>query len=122
MGLVGAVLVAVWAKGLIAETSRVLLDHEMDHPVVQKMREVIESLQTTVPVELLDLHVWRVGRDAYACALTLFSPDLGLTPRRLHEALAIHEELVHCTVEIRLTDSDPARSLDQALVQSTSSR
>ena len=34
MGLVGAVLVGVWAKGRIIETGKVLLDREMDHPVV----------------------------------------------------------------------------------------
>lgn len=100
MGLVGAVLVALWAKGLIAETSRVLLDREMDHPVVQEIREVIGSLQATAPVELVDLHVWRVARDAYACTLTLVSGDPALTPHQVRQALAVHEELVHCTVEI----------------------
>ena len=43
MGIVGAVLVAVWAKGLIIETGKVLLDREMDHPVVDEIREVVET-------------------------------------------------------------------------------
>ncbi len=101
MGLVGAVLVAVWAKGLIAETSRVLLDREMDHPVVAEIREVIDQLP--VDARLTDLHVWRVARDAYACALTVVSSDPTLTPALVREALAVHEELVHCTIEIHLT-------------------
>ena len=42
MGIVGAVLVAVWAKGLLMDTGKVLLDREMDHPVVDEIREVIE--------------------------------------------------------------------------------
>ena len=42
MGIVGAVLVAIWARRLIIDTSRVLLDREMDHPVVEEIREVIE--------------------------------------------------------------------------------
>lgn len=100
MGLVGAVLVANWARGLIAETSRVLLDREMDHPVVEEIREVIAGLDTSGQVELADLHVWRVARDAYACTLTLVCADPSLTPTRVREALAVHEELVHCTVEI----------------------
>ncbi len=100
MGIVGAVLIAVWAKGLIAETSRVLLDREMDHPVVAEIREVIEALNTATTVELVDLHVWRVARDGYACTLTLVSREEGLTPQQVREALAVHEELVHCTVEI----------------------
>jgi hypothetical protein len=43
MGIVGAVLVAVWAKGLIGDTGKVLLDREMDHPVVNEIREVVEA-------------------------------------------------------------------------------
>jgi cation diffusion facilitator family transporter len=37
MGIVGAIVVAVWAWGLIRQTSKVLLDSEMDHPVVQEI-------------------------------------------------------------------------------------
>ena len=109
MGLVGAVLVALWARGLIIETSRVLLDREMDHPVVEEIREVVAALPTGQPVRLTDLHVWRVARDAYACALTLVSGDRTLTPGRVREALAVHEEVVHCTVEIEFVDGqDPS--------------
>lgn len=43
MGIIGAILVAVWAKGLIIETAKVLLDREMDHPVVDEIREVVET-------------------------------------------------------------------------------
>ncbi len=105
MGLVGAVLVAVWARGLIAETSRVLLDREMDHPVVDEIREVIDQLPTTGATRLTDLHVWRVARDAYACVLTVVSSDPALTPAQVRQALAVHEELVHCTVEIHFTSA-----------------
>lgn len=43
IGIVGAVLVAVWARGLIAATAKVLLDREMDHPVVDEIRAAIEA-------------------------------------------------------------------------------
>lgn len=49
MGIVGAVLVAVWAKNLILETGKVLLDREMDAPVVAEIREVVEPAPTTRP-------------------------------------------------------------------------
>ena len=42
MGLVGAALVAVWALGLLRDSGRILLDAEMDAPVVAEVREVIE--------------------------------------------------------------------------------
>lgn len=41
MGLAGAALVAVWAKGLLADTGKVLLDREMDHPVTDEIRQGI---------------------------------------------------------------------------------
>ena len=43
MGLVGAVLVSVWAYGLLRDTGRVLLDAEMNAPVVAEIREVIDA-------------------------------------------------------------------------------
>jgi hypothetical protein len=38
MGIVGATLVAFWAKNLLVETGKVLLDREMDHPVMEEIR------------------------------------------------------------------------------------
>lgn len=100
MGIVGAVLVAVWAKGLVKETAKVLLDREMDHPVVDEIREVISQHTPPEITRLTDLHVWRVGKNAYACALSLVTMDSDLTPTSVRKQLAIHEEVVHITVEI----------------------
>jgi cation diffusion facilitator family transporter len=100
MGLVGAVLVAVWAKGLIIETGKVLLDREMDHPVVQEIREVVAELGAHGGSHLTDLHVWRVGKAVYSCALTVVTRDKNLTPALIREALRVHEEIVHATIEV----------------------
>lgn len=97
MGLVGAVLVAVWALGLLRDSSRVLLDAEMDAPVVQEIRDVLAAAPQ--PVVLTDLHVWRVGKGLYACIVALEARD-SVTPDVIRQQLAIHEELVHITVEI----------------------
>jgi cation diffusion facilitator family transporter len=105
MGLIGAVLVAVWARGLIAETSRVLLDREMDHPVVDEIREVIAERGAATHTLIADLHVWRVGRATYACAMSVVTHDAALTPREVRDWLSVHEEIVHATIEIhRCTD------------------
>jgi cation diffusion facilitator family transporter len=97
MGLAGAVLVTVWAQGLLRDTGRVLLDAEMDAPVVREVRDVIE--RGKVPARITDLHVWRVGRAKYACVISLVtsSQQDGDYFRR---ELAIHEELAHITVEV----------------------
>ncbi|MCK7575376.1 MAG: CDF family Co(II)/Ni(II) efflux transporter DmeF [Chromatiales bacterium] len=97
MGLVGAALVSVWAYGLVRDTGRVLIDAEMDRPVVAEVREVVAELP--VAAEIVDLHVWRVGRNRYACILSLVVTD-SLEPDSVRQALSVHEELVHVTVEI----------------------
>jgi len=104
-GLLGAVLVAAWSKKLLAQSGRVLLDREMDAPVVAEIREVIATLPDAGQTTLTDLHVWRIGNGIYACALSLLTHDATLTPLQIREKLGIHEEIVHATIEIHLCDA-----------------
>lgn len=104
-GLLGAGLVALWAKNLLLQSGRVLLDREMDHPVVAEIEQVIAQLPATGHTQLTDLHVWRVGNGAYACALSLLTHDSTLQPLAIRRQLAIHEEIVHATIEIHLCDT-----------------
>lgn len=97
MGVVGAVLVARWAVGLMRESGRILLDAEMDAPVVEEIRDVVRD---ELPgARIADLHVWRVARGSYACILALHEAG-DKTPDEVRRKLSIHEELVHVTVEI----------------------
>ena len=100
MGIVGAVLVAVWAKNLLSETGKVLLDREMDHPIVDEIREAVETGPAAGDTRIADLHVWRVGKGSYSCALSVVTHDQTLTPGRVRKQLAQHEEIVHTTIEI----------------------
>ena len=97
MGIVGAVMVALWAKSLVMETAKVLLDREMDHPVVDEIKQAVEADGQT---RVTDLHVWRVGKKVYSCALTAVTLDAQLTPNTLRKRLAIHEEIIHSTIEL----------------------
>ena len=96
-GIIGAILVAIWAKGLIVETGKVLLDREMDHPVVHDIMDSIEAGDTHVN----DLHVWRVGKNAFSCAITAITHDPAVTPAVIRARLAPHKEIVHSTIELR---------------------
>jgi cation diffusion facilitator family transporter len=97
MGLVGAVLVSVWAYSLLRDTGRVLLDAEMNVPVVAEIREVIAA--SPVKAQICDLHVWRVGKGKFACILSL-ATDNDASPEYFKQQLSIHEELVHISIEI----------------------
>jgi len=106
MGIAGAVLVSVWAYGLIRDSGKILLDAQMDAPVVQEIKDVIEH--SAVQATLSDLHVWQVGRGQYACIIVLDSDDK-VSADYVRQLLAIHEELVHITVEINRTSPIPNR-------------
>lgn len=96
MGIVGAVVIAVWSYSLIRDTGKVLLDADMDNPVVEEIREVIRN--TLFQAELYDLHVWRVGKGKFACIVGI-AADSSVDAAEVRKALQIHEELVHITVE-----------------------
>lgn len=107
MGVAGAMLVGVWAKGLLRDCARVLLDAEMDGPLVGQVRH---TLQEEAPgMTLQDLHLWRVAHDRYACIVALTVPETLaasgphplLSPEQLRRRLqARHPDLIHVTVEI----------------------
>jgi cation diffusion facilitator family transporter len=98
--LVGALLVAIWAKNLLADTSRVLLDREMDQPVVAEIREAIEEGGRASETRVADLHVWRVGKASYSCAVSVVTHDPALTPAKVRDWISVHEEVVHITIEV----------------------
>ncbi|TXD44374.1 CDF family Co(II)/Ni(II) efflux transporter DmeF [Xanthomonas campestris] len=105
MGIVGAVLVTVWAWGLLRSTGRVLLDAEMDAPVVAEVKQVIAELPYAIDIR--DLHVWRVASDRYACVVSLITAA-NIDADLVRDALQIHEELVHITVELQRPSAAPA--------------
>ncbi len=96
MGLVGGAVIGWWAKGLIGESARVLLDREMDAPVVERIRGAIES---DGDAEIADLHVWRVGRGSRAAVITIVA-DRPLEPATYRARLAAIPSLVHVSVEV----------------------
>ncbi|HRL76458.1 MAG TPA: CDF family Co(II)/Ni(II) efflux transporter DmeF [Candidatus Accumulibacter phosphatis] len=101
MGIVGSFLVARWAFGLISDTGRVLLDREMDHPLVDKVRQALTGdTAWQAPPQIDDLHVWRVGRDKFAVIASLASDDPSLTPAAVRQVLARYAELAHVSVEV----------------------
>src|SRR3546814_506883 len=53
MGIVGSILVARWAFGLLRESGKILLDAEMDQPVVEEIRDVVRSEEHTSELQSL---------------------------------------------------------------------
>ena len=105
VGVLGAVVIAIWAKSLLRETANVLLDREMDHPLAQQMRSAIE---VDGDAKVADLHLWRVGREHFA-AIVCVVADTPLAPAAYRERLSAHRQLVHVSVEVnRCMQAAPA--------------
>lgn len=102
MGIVGAILVTIWAVGLIKSTASVLLDAEMDKPIANRVKERVYSKVSVA--EVTDFHLWRVGKKHYACILSL-TTNSAVTADSMKELLKDVEELVHVTIEINVIRS-----------------
>ncbi len=96
VGVLGAVVIAVWARGLLRESANVLLDREMDHPLARTLRAALEA---DGDAKVADLHLWRVGREQFA-AIVCIVADAPLAPAAYRERLSAHQELVHVSVEV----------------------
>jgi len=99
MGLVGTVVIVSWAFTLLRDTSSILLDRipaHTDLPVV--IREGIEKDGDSV---ITDLHIWQVGVGKFAAIVSVVAHH-PKTPEEYRQALKIHEELVHVTVEVQI--------------------
>jgi cation diffusion facilitator family transporter len=97
VGLFASFVVAAWAWTLLRSTSRILLDAEMGAPVVEKIRQSLHA--APIPVQIRDLHVWRVGKASYACILSV-ATRAPVTPDYFRALLQAHAEIVHVTVEV----------------------
>ncbi|HUQ29646.1 MAG TPA: CDF family Co(II)/Ni(II) efflux transporter DmeF [Usitatibacter sp.] len=96
MAIVGAGVILWWAKGLLADSARVLLDREMDSPIVVEIRKAIQS---DGDAEIADLHVWRVGRASHAAVVTIVA-ERPLAPDAYRARLAGIASLMHVSVEV----------------------
>ncbi len=100
MGLIGAVVIAHWSVGLIRRSGRVLLDAEDTGPLVERVRRLLEADPDT---HVADLHVWRVGLQAYACIATVVSRGAA-SVETLKARIASVPQIRHVTIELNRRD------------------
>jgi cation diffusion facilitator family transporter len=104
IGLVGAAMIALWSVGLLRQTSKILLDREMDDPLAAQVRRRLESDHDA---RVADLHLWRVGDARFACHVTLVA-DRPLTADLYRERLHELDALAHVSIEVNRCRGDAA--------------
>jgi cation diffusion facilitator family transporter len=100
MGLVGSVVIGQWAYSLVRQTTVILLDRipaSSDLPVV--IREGIENDGDSI---ITDLHIWQLGVNQFAAIIKIVAHH-PKPPDEYRQALKIHEELVHVSVETQIS-------------------
>jgi cation diffusion facilitator family transporter len=95
VGIVGAVVIASWAVGLIRASGSVLLDVNSDG----KMEGVIRQRLETRGDRVTDLHLWQIGPGHRAAIVSLISDD-PLPPSHYKRRLSGLHGLSHVTVEV----------------------
>lgn len=94
MGIVGGIVIAVWAWNLLRDTAAVLLDASDPHLEA----EVREQVEGPGDARITDLHIWRIGPGAHAAIVSV----AGTADREaIRERLLPVHELAHVTIETR---------------------
>ena len=95
VGIVGSLVIASWAYGLIRDSGAVLLDVSADKDLETVIRDRIETKGDRVT----DLHLWQVGPGHCAAVISVIS-DNPLQPATYKRRLGGLKRLCHITVEV----------------------
>lgn len=93
MGIVGAIVIAIWAWNLLRDTAAVLLD-----ATDQTLERNVRKRMADAGAIITDLHIWRVGPGAHAAIVSVTGTQDAEMVRARLEAIPA---LAHLTVETR---------------------
>lgn len=95
-GIVGAVVIASWAYGLVRDTGAILLDMTPDRRLADTVRQAIEGDGD----RLADLHVWRLGPGHLGAIVSVVTTE-GRGLDHYRAKLARFRSLSHLTIEVQ---------------------
>jgi cation diffusion facilitator family transporter len=104
MGIVGSVIIGRWSYGLLRDTSRILLDGDVDAGAVGEVKAALEAESDDL---VADLHLWRVGPRNLAAIVSLVT-DEPRAPEHYKAIVAQRLGIAHVTVEVNRCPGDPS--------------
>jgi len=99
-GIIGALVIANWAYGLIRDTGTILLDMNPDKTMTENLRQSIE----TDGDKLADLHLWRLGPGHLGAVISVVTNDVKRDQQFYRKRLSRFRSLSHLTIEVLSTD------------------
>lgn len=103
MGIVGSVIIAQWAYGLLCDTSKVLLDTRVSQETESAIRSAIESNSDN---RISDLHIWRIGSN-HLCVVISIVTHYPKSPDHYKQLLGDIKDLAHVNIEINKASGKP---------------
>jgi cation diffusion facilitator family transporter len=103
MGIGGAAVITRWSYGLLRETGPILLDSSIGE---EQKTDIVARIEADADNRISDLHIWRVGPDAYAAIVSLVTH---FPQSRDHyiDLLKNIEKLSHITIEVHHCAEEP---------------
>jgi cation diffusion facilitator family transporter len=102
VGIIGSLVIASWAFGLIRDSGAVLLDVSVDKNLEAVIRDRLETRGDRVT----DLHLWQVGPGHRAAVISIVS-DHPLPSATYKRRLGGLRGLSHVTIEVELCPHPP---------------
>jgi len=96
MGLVGTVVIMHWARGLLRETSTVLLDGSVDREL---KASVVAAIEADSDTRIVDLHLWYVSQRHLSAIISLVTHE-PKPPEHYKHLIANIVPLAHVVVEV----------------------
>jgi cation diffusion facilitator family transporter len=109
VALVGALVIGRWAVGVLRDSARALVDASTPPRLAAQVRALIEG---DGDAKLADLHLWQVGPQAYAGALSIVA-DRPQASAVYGERLKPLAALQHATIEVHRCPGSAAPPRDR---------
>lgn len=103
MGIVGAIVILKWAYGLVNQTGKILLDHNVGNDFMTKIKTILESDSDT---RISDIHAWRLSSQKYAAIIAIVT-HYPKPPDYYKSLLEPLTDIAHLTVEVHTCKEEP---------------
>jgi cation diffusion facilitator family transporter len=94
-GIIGALVIASWAFGLVRDTGAILLDMNPDRRMTESVRHAIESDGD----QIADLHLWRLG-PGHLGAIVSIGTRVERSTNYYRTKLARFQSISHLAIEV----------------------
>jgi cation diffusion facilitator family transporter len=96
VALFGAAVIAQWSLGVLRASGKALVDATADAAISERIHDLVEA---DGDAKIADLHVWQVGANAWAAAISLVA-DQPLAAADYRARLGAIAPLRHATIEV----------------------